>query len=783
MNINATSARRAAQRGALALALAALLAGCAAERAYRSGLEGLEEGRYEQGIASLEEAVKHEPDNAEFRSGLRTGREQSVRLLTLEAERHLGAGRLDAAEKAFQRVRAIEPDNARAASGVEAIARARRHAPLMEQAQKLFQQKEYNVALGKARQVLAENPNHAEAVAMQARIEELQMRDAHAPLKLKSRYVKPVTLQFRDANIRMVFEALSKTTGINFIFDNDVKNGVKVTIFVNQVSVEDAIDLILAQSGLAQKILNDNTVLIYPATAAKHKEYQEQLIKSFYLTNIEPKKAQTLLKTMLDAGTVFIDEKASLLVLRDTPEVIRMAEKLFAAADVAEPEVMLEVEVLEVKRSTLQQLGISYPGNVSFSLVNRAGKAEGLTMKDLRDLGDSNVAVTPLSVGVDITKQDSDTKVLASPRIRARSKEKARIHIGDRVPVITNAVTPLSTGAQTVTGSVQYLDVGLKLEIEPAVHLDNDVAIKMNLEVSSIVKEVINTVSGTVAYQIGTRNASTLLRLHDGETQVLAGLINDEERTTANKVPGLGDLPILGRLFSTQKDDNVKTEIVLSITPRLIRNIARPDAATTEFWYGSEARKRGKPLTIQSVGRGEPLAPAGVPVPAAPPAQPIEPATPTPEVQGQAAPAAEPVLPVPLVLEGPDRVTVGEEFEVALTMKPERPVNGVALQIGYEPAVFEVVAVAEGAFVRESGAEGRFSHQVNNTTGRIEVRVAPGEGEGFTGAADVVKVTFRAIGAKARTQVAVYGVNLTGAEGRRLTAQTAAPLVVASSTH
>ena len=177
-------------------------------------------------------------------------------------------------------------------------------------------------------------------------------------------------------------------------------------------------------------------------------------------------------------------------------------------------------------------------------------------MDDLRKLNGISIVTSPaLSVTLNLMLQDGDTNLLASPRIRARNREKAKIMIGDRVPVITNAVTPVSTGSPVVTGNVQYLDVGLKLEVEPDIHLDNEVAIKIGLEVSSIVKEVPNAVSGTLAYQVGTRNATTVLRLKDGETQILAGLISDEDRNSASKVPGLGQLPLLGRLFSSHKDD------------------------------------------------------------------------------------------------------------------------------------------------------------------------------------------------------------------------------------
>jgi len=739
-------------------------------------------GQYEEAMAKLEQAVKLEPDNAQYRISLRMGRERAVRQLLLDAERALGAGKLDDAEAVYKRLQVVDPGNARVVAGLEQISRARRHAPMLDQAQKLFKQKNYNGAMANVRMILSENPTHPGAVALSQQIEEIQVRSAHAPIRLKSRYVKPVTLQFRDGGVRMVFEALSKITGINFLFDSAVKDTQRVTIFVQDVSVEDTIDLILAQGQLAQKVLNDNTILVYPSTPAKLKEYEEHVVRSFYLTNLDPKKAQGMLKTVLNAGTTFIEEKANLLVLRDTPEVVRMAEKLLSAADVVEPEVMLEVEVLEVKRSTLQNLGIDYPGQVNFSASNASGALSGLTLDDIKNLDSSTIRVSPLSVGVNLSKQDGDANILASPRIRARSREKARIHIGDRVPVITNAVTPVSTGTPVVTGSIQYIDVGLKLEIEPTVHLDNEVAIKMNLEVSNIVKEVTNEQSGSVAYQIGTRNASTLLRLRDGETQVLAGLISDEERRSSNKIPGLGDIPAVGRLFGSQKDDNIKTEIVLSITPRLVRNIVRPGAANTEFWYGSEARKLGRPLTIHSVNRTEPVItrptapppPAAAPTPAA-----VPPAAVAGAADAKPADAADET--VPLVFQGPEKVTVGQTFQVALLVKAGLPVNGASAQLGYDPEVFEVVAVAAGSLSRKGPVPAQFMHDVDKGAGHIDIRIAPVAGPGFTGTADATIVTFRAIGPKAQSPITLNRAELLGTDGRSLASTMPSPLRLAAN--
>jgi general secretion pathway protein D len=305
-----------------------------------------------------------------------------------------------------------------------------------------------------------------------------------------------------------------------------------------------------------------------------------------------------------------------------------MAEKLVANQDLADAEVMLEVEVLEVGRTLLSQIGIQWPSSVAVGLVGAAGVAGQLTGTEARNLTSDLVRVTvndPL-IALTLRETAGRTNVLANPRIRVRNKEKARIHIGDKVPVITT--TAGATGF--VSESVNYLDVGLKLEVEPQVTLEDDVGIRVGLEVSNISQEVKSS-AGTVAYQVGTRNAATTLRLHDGETQILAGLINDEDRRSAIQVPGLAQLPVVGRLFQARNDAANKTEIVLLITPRVIRNIERPGPALEHFNSGTELDVGGAaaaagpasiPPTIVLPSPPQPAAPASPPGVPAPPAAP-----------------------------------------------------------------------------------------------------------------------------------------------------------------
>jgi general secretion pathway protein D len=341
---------------------------------------------------------------------------------------------------------------------------------------------------------------------------------------------------------------------------------------------------------------------------------------------------------------VVVDEKLNLLIVRDSPEGIRLAERLIATQDLPEAEVMLDVEILEVKRSRLMDLGVLWPASVSLSPI--ATTSGTLTINDLRNLNGNTIGVSSLTAKINANATDSDSNLLANPRIRVRNKEKSKVVIGDKVPVITTTVSSGVGGF--ASDSVSYVDVGLTLNAEPTIYLNNEVAIRIQLEVSNLVSS-ITTKNGSVAYQIGTRQASTMLQLKDGENQVLAGLINSEERGSADKIPGAGDLPLIGRLFGSKHDDNQKTEIVLSITPHLIRNVQRPEASASEFSAGTESSFRRRPdlsarPPAQLPGAGG-ARPAALPAPAAP-GTPAAPAAPAPAAETAPAPAPVTVMPV-----------------------------------------------------------------------------------------------------------------------------------------
>jgi general secretion pathway protein D len=623
----------------LALLLAVALAGCAGQLAYRDGNTLMAQDQVEAGLLKYQEALKAEPGNAEYRAAYVQARDRATQRFILDAERQLASGQPEQAEQGWRRALALDPANERARAGLRALERNQRLDKVLAAASEHVAKGEYDLAKQKLTALLAETPNNEKARKLLREVTEKTAPPA-VETGLAKAYKQPITIEFRDAPLKQVFEVISRRSNLNFVFDKDVKTDQRTTVLLRNSTVEAAIYFLLLTNQLEQQVMDANTVLIYPNTAAKQKEYQEMTVKTFYLANADAKQVANTLKTILKTRDVVVDEKLNLLIVRDNPEAIRLAERVIATQDMPEAEVMLEVEILEVKRSTLMNLGVQWPTSIGINPI--ADAAGQLTVNELRNLNSDRILLSGISGAININKTDTDSNLLANPRIRVRNKQKANVVIGDKLPVVTPTVSGGVGGF--ASESVTYVDVGLKLSVEPTIYLNDEIAIKVELEVSNLVS-TLTTKNGSTAYQLGTRQASTTLQLKDGENQVLAGLINNEQRGTGNKIPGAGDLPILGRLFGSQRDDNQKTEIVLSITPRLIRNVQRPEASASEFSAGTESSFRRRPdLSArpavqmpalpggQGPRQGVPAMPAAQTAPVTlSPSQPSQPSGPSPE--------------------------------------------------------------------------------------------------------------------------------------------------------
>lgn len=754
------------------LCMALVLAGCAST-VHRDAMQQIDAGYYEEGLAQLQSAVQVHPSDLQLRASLALQLERVQSVLLTQADGARLAGDQARAAALYQRVLGIAPNNVRAQEGLRLLEQRRHLAELLRQAQSALRRGDLEQAEKQLASVLALDARHPEALALRLEIEGQRARASSLYPQLRSKIARPVTLEFRDANLRMVLDVLARATGINVIVDKDVRPDLKVSIFVRQVPVEDALDLLLAQSQLERKVVNDNTVVVYPSTPVKIREHQDWAIRTFFVTNMEVKQAQNLIKTMLKTKDVFIDEKLNILTMRDTPDAIRLAEKLLQTQDQPEPEVVLEVELLDVSRDRFLDLGISWPS--TFTLLSPGGAAATL-LSDLRGGTNSGrIGINrPLEARARATHNDINT--LASPRIRVRNREKAKIHIGDRIPLVSATSVP-STQGPVITETVQYLDTGIKLEVEPVVYRDDEVSIKVALEVSDS-QDAGRTNSGTSLVRVKTSNASTVLRIRDGETQILAGLIRNDHASSGDKVPGLGEIPALGRLFGRNDDNWAKRELVLSITPRIVRNMPYVPPHMLEYASGTEAALRARPLSLQASGEPVQLsAPAGAGQTRS--SAGVAPTPPTAATARAASPVATGPASLQLALDGPHAIQVGEESLLQLRLTADQPIASTALQIGYDPQTLKILKVTEGSLMRQKDAQTSFSTRMDETAGRLYVGLSRAGPEGATGEGVLLQLHVQGLAPATAAQMQVTVFSGIGPGNTPLSASLPPPLELA----
>ncbi len=639
----------------------AFLAGCAADVARYKAESYQDEGNPEAALRTLQAQLATNPNDIKLFSAYQNNLLRYTGQLQAEGDQARNRGDTATAISRYQQILSWEANNTRAKEGIYLIEIGIRHASMLKYATEIKDVRP-DEALTLVTQILADNPRNTQAQVLRNDIENRKAREVNLRPALAQALKSPISLQFRDQSMMSVFDIISRIGKVNFIFDKDVPPNLKTTIYARDTTVEDVINLILATNQLDKKILNDNTILIYPKRPDKDRDYKEMVMRTFYLSNADPKQVLSMIKQMVKTRDVYIDERLSMLVMRDTPEAIAVAERLIAAQDIPQSEVLMDVEILEVSNSDVLDLGILYPssvsataygnaigavpvvttntiGNITTSTTTNETKVAGsVTLDQISSINKSDVLVNlgiP-TITANFLQQKGRTNVLANPKIRVKNREKAKILIGDRVPVVTNTI---SNGV--TSENVNYQDVGLSLNVEPTLTVDNEISVKVSLEVSNIVRS-IPTKSGSLLYQIGTRRAETNMTARDGETQILAGLLSRTESDAGQGIPFLSSIPLLDRIFGTKKTENNKTELILLITPRVVRSLPIPSSHVTNFESGTEGAITTDPLRLRNSSTVTINNQGGVSTPYVPPPPTPEP-TPMPvQQQQQNTPASAP---------------------------------------------------------------------------------------------------------------------------------------------
>lgn len=738
------------------VSLVAALSGCASYMEERRANELLAAGDNEAALVLLEKLSREDPVG--YRLKYIQVRDGLLREMLLKARRLAAERKTQAAEEAYAAVLRRDPGNEAATAGLALLERDARETQRMTQAEAALKAGDATGAARTLQAVLFENAGQPQAQQLLQGIELERNRGLTADPVLSQALKKPVTLELRDVGIQTVLEIFSQTSGVNFVIDKDVKPDIKTTIFAKNTSVEDALNLVLRTSQLNKKILNESTLLIYADTEEKRRRYEDLVMRTFYLKNADPRKMQEMVKALIAPKSLYVDERFKMLMVRDNLDVIAAIERLIATYDIADPEVLLEVEILEVNSNGLLNAGIQYPERLGVSVFGRAREAGRLTVNEFRNLNRNNFELflpDPLFI-LNLRQTSSDAKTLANPRIRVTNRQKAKVLIGDKVPVITTTVNQTSSAS---TESISYLDVGLKLEVQPEIHINSEVTIGIDLEVSNVVKEIRST-TGLLAYQIGTRNASTMLRLRDGETQVLAGLIKDEQNNNSGGIPGLGTMPGVGRLFSNQTNTNGRSEIVLLITPRIVRAMPSPPAHVVEFPSGTAENASVRPLRLTPGGQYSGKDAQLTQMPESPEgglgAAPQLGSGPVPPLAATAA-----AVPTQVRLKMPDRVQLGRDFKIAVEYA--QPYEAMEFDLVMDQPGVELVAGGEAS---EGGAQVAQAGQI------VHVKAGKRTGEG----ASVAVVTLRAAKLPAApVSVSVQNLQVKGADGAALPASVALP--------
>ena len=695
-----------------------VLAGCAinnktflrSSEALDEGQELILNGEYVLGLQKLEQAAQEQPENKEIQTVLMRQRDEVPMRMVFNANNIRLSGDLEAAEEMYNHILEFFPGYERARLGLEALALERHHIASLEYAEELLALNDVVSAEKTVRAVLQENSEQPHARQLIKQISTLIARTESTGLTLETAFKKPFTIEFRDTELKAVFEIMAKTAGINFVFDKDIRQEAKMSIFVRDNSVEDILNLILMTNQLAYKVLNDNSLLIYPNTPAKRKEYEELIVRSFPIAYTDVKQMVAMVRGLVKAKDIYVNESLNLFIMRDTLEAIRVVERLVALNDFPEPEVMLELVILTVVRDNTFALGPNLPTSVTFgAAIDAAGVPIVSTATQLSKFGFDGLEsfATSSTAAINFSHSLTNADLLANPRIRVKNREAAKIHIGDKEPIFTSNVTGVNA---VVTVTPTFLDLGIKLDVEPIIGLNNDVTMKVTLEVSSVNGSVDapGETGGSVP-RIRTSNAETLLTLKDGETQVIGGLIEDNENTTVGGLAGLINIPGLDRLTSGQDIKRSKRELILLITPRVVRNITQPTNLESEFHFGTSNMPGKLPVTISKTAANSlAIASAGTGRGASSrssTSSPFSPdnGSPTPNPFARAA-ASAPTL----TLQAPANVGLDKEFSVRVGLVGATASLTSEAELSYDSSTLEIVGEEDnsGTYALKLGKDG-----------------------------------------------------------------------------
>ena len=605
------NAERHARVGALGLCLALALGCATSSGGFRAGEVAETARNYDLAVVEYTKAVRANPDDANARLALDRARLRASQEHAFRGRTLAGAERYEEALGEYQLASELNPSDA-----------------LVDEALRDTRQK-----LRTKIAVTRNGKTELESLIERARVMPPPGLDLPPDATL------PDSLIFSGASSRNVFRSIAQFAGLNIVFDPAFRDET-INADLRKMTLVDALTSVTASTRTFYRVSAQRTVTIVPDTPNKRREYEEAVVQTLYLSNADLKEVIDLLRIVVDVRQVTGMTAINAISLQDTPEHLAAASRLIAAIDKARPEVVIDVELLEVDRTRMREFGlqVASPGSDGINGSIDANR-EGLTLQDLSNLTRSDVFVTGVpGIYYRLLKNDSNTRVLANPQLRTSEGIAAQAKFGEEVPVPVTTFAPIASGGinqQPIT-SFNYRNIGVNIDITPRTHHDDEVSLTLKIELSSISGTGTGATAGLPTF--ASRQITSTIRLKDGQTNMLAGLIRDEERTVLAGVPGLIDLPLIGRLFARNRKESTQTDIILTLTPHIVRTLDVTEADLRPFRLGRGGAEGGSGVApaprpgIQPPPRDNPDPTPANATPAAPPApafpQPLQPALP-----------------------------------------------------------------------------------------------------------------------------------------------------------
>jgi general secretion pathway protein D len=542
----------------------AALSGCATSAAFHRGRDAEQRQDYDRAVVEYTRALQLAPGNTDARLGLERARLRAAQDHFVNGRRMAALGKFEQALVEYGLAAELNPSSA----DIDQELRSTRNKLRAKVAVPSEGKTELQTLIDRSRNL------------------------APPGLDLPPGVKMPASLTFRDASSRDVFTSIARFANIGIVFDSTFRE-VPITVDLRNASLEDALNTVAGVTRTFFRVTAQNTIAVVPDTEAKRREYEEDVVRTFYLSNADLKETMDLLRLVLDARRISATTATNALTIKDTPERVAAASRVLTAIDKARPEVIIDVELLEVDRTKLLDYGLQIASPGSPAPVGIDGSASvtppgtsSLTLQALRNLTQSDVLLANLpSLYYRLLKSDTNTRTLANPQLRTSDGTTAVARFGDQVPVPTTTFAPIATGGtpqQPIT-AYTYQNIGVNIDITPRTHHDDDVTLVLKVAVTSLSGSGFGGLP-----TFGNREISTVIRLRDGETNMLAGLIRDDERRTMDGIPGLSDIPGVGKLFAHSQRTASQTDIVLTLTPHIIRVLDLDEADLRAFRVGRD---------------------------------------------------------------------------------------------------------------------------------------------------------------------------------------------------